>query len=279
MNYPKIAAAELLETHGDRLFVYCLSMLRSRETAQTALRDTLLAAPAGATRSRLYSLARAACGQHRAIPAADADEAPVCLGRNDADNRLVAWNAAMSLEPAEFEALELGTRHEVDLGQVLGLPAGEAQALLTRATLNLERALGAEVLARRGHPCPDRAEVLAGWSGTMTPELRDRVLAHATGGCGPAAAGRPSAGRARAAAALRHPAALPGWPPDQSGDRRDRRGRLGRGHHVGLRPGRVVAPGPRGPRGHAHHDGGHGDRDGAAGGWPGFGGLRPGRVG
>jgi hypothetical protein len=181
MNYPRIAAAELLETHGDRLFLYCWSMLRSRETAQAALRDTLLAAPAGATGSRLYLLARAACGQYRAVPAADADEAPVCLGRNDADNRLVAWNAAMSLEPAEFEALELGTRHEVDLGQVLGLPAGEAQALLTRATLNLESALGAEVLARRGHPCPDRAGVLAGWSGTMTPQLRDRVLEHAAG--------------------------------------------------------------------------------------------------
>jgi hypothetical protein len=181
MNYPRIAAAELVETHADRLFLYCWSMLRSRETAQTALRDALLAAPADATGSRLYSLARATCGQHRAVPAADADEAPACLGRNDADNRLVAWNAAMSLEPAEFEALELGTRHEVDLGQVLGLPAGEAQALLTRAKLNLERALGAEVLARRGHPCPDRAEVLAGWSGTMTPRLRGRVLEHAAG--------------------------------------------------------------------------------------------------
>lgn len=88
MNYPRIASAELLETHGDRLFLYCWSMLRSRETAQAALRDTLLAAPAGATGSRLYSLARAACGQHRAVPAADADEAPVCRGRNDADNRL-----------------------------------------------------------------------------------------------------------------------------------------------------------------------------------------------
>src|SRR6266480_5058625 len=179
MNYPQIAAAELLETYADRLFLYCWSMLRSRETAQIALRDTLLAAPADAAAARLYSLARAECGRHRAVPAADADEAPVCLGRNDADNRLVAWNAAMSLEPAEFEALELVTRHEVDLGQVLGLPAGEAQALLTRAKLNLERALGAEVLARRGHPCPDRAEVLAGWSGTMTPHLRDRVLEHA----------------------------------------------------------------------------------------------------
>jgi hypothetical protein len=179
MNYPQIAAAELLETHADRLFLYCWSMLRSRETAQIALRDTLLAASADAEGSRLYSLARAECGQHHPAPAADADEAPVCLGRNDADNRLVAWNAAMSLEPAEFEALELDTRHEVDLGQVLGLPAGQVQELLAGARRNLERALGAEVLARRGHPCPDRAEVLAGWSGTMTPELRDRVLDHA----------------------------------------------------------------------------------------------------
>src|SRR6266699_1061941 len=181
MNYPQIAAAELLETYADRLFLYCWSMLRSRETAQIALRDTLLAAPADAAGARLYSLARAECGRHRPVPATDADEAPVCLGRNDADNRLVAWNAAMSLDPAEFEALELSARHTVDLGQVLGLPADQAQALLARARQNLERALGAEVLARRGHPCPDRAEVLAGWSGTMTPELRDRVLAHAAG--------------------------------------------------------------------------------------------------
>ena len=181
MNYPQIAAAELLETHADRLFLYCWSRLRSRESAQTALRDTLLAAPAGASGSQLYSIARATCGRHRAVSAADADEAPGCLGRTDADNRLMAWNAAMSLEPAEFEALELATRHEVDPGQVLGLAAGETQALLTRAQLNLERALGAEVLARRGHPCPDRAAVLAGWSGTMTPELRGRVLEHAAG--------------------------------------------------------------------------------------------------
>ncbi len=181
MNYPESAAAELIETHADRLFLYCWSMLRSRESAQIALRDTLLAAPADVTGSRLYSLARAECGQRRPVPAADADEAPVCLGRNDAGHRLMAWNAAMSLDPAEFEALELHTRHEVDPGQVLGLRAKQVQALLARAKQSLERNLGAEILARRGHPCPDRAEVLAGWSGTMTPELRDRVLDHAAG--------------------------------------------------------------------------------------------------
>lgn len=77
MNYPQIAAAELLDNQADRLFLYCWSVLRSRESAQIALRDTLLAPPAGASGSRLYSLARAECGRHRSVPAADADEAPV----------------------------------------------------------------------------------------------------------------------------------------------------------------------------------------------------------
>src|SRR6266702_1597232 len=57
---------------------------------------------------------------------------------------------ATSLGAGEFEALELACRHYVDLGQVLGLPAGEAEDLLDRARQNLERALGAEVLAGRG---------------------------------------------------------------------------------------------------------------------------------
>jgi hypothetical protein len=184
MNYPEIAAADLLDTVADQLFRYCWSLLRSRETAQIALRDTLRAAtarPAGADMpgSRLYALARAECARHPVVPSSDADEAPACLGPNDSDPRVVAWNAALSLDPAEFEALELAIRHDVDLAQVLGLPDGEAQALLARARQNLERALVAEMLARRGHACPDRAEVLAGWTGTMTPRIRDRILEHA----------------------------------------------------------------------------------------------------
>ena len=127
MNYPKMAAAELLDTYGDRLFCYCWSMLRSREMAQIALRDTLLAARAhiarltgpgdpGSFAPWLYSLARAECRQQVAVPAAGADEAPGQGDRDDADSRLMAWRAAMSLEAGEFEALELASRHDVDPG-------------------------------------------------------------------------------------------------------------------------------------------------------------------
>ena len=189
------AIAELFDAYGDRLFRYCWSMLRNREIAQVALRDTLLAAQAHIARLAdpeslgpwLYSLARAECRRRRAAPAAEADEEPVRPGQRDADSRLMAWNAVMSMEAAEFEALDLACRHDVDLALVLGLPAEEAQAVLDGARQSLERALGAEILVSRGHACPDRAEVLAGCTDTMTAAVRERVLEHASGCavCGP----------------------------------------------------------------------------------------------
>src|SRR5690348_14041424 len=134
------ALAELFDAYGDRLFRYCWGMLRSRSRAQVALRDTLLVAQAHIARLAdpedpaslapwLYSLARAECRRHQPVPPADADESPARLGLAAADARLVSWNAAMSLTDAEFEALDLACRHYVDLAQVLGLPAGEADDL------------------------------------------------------------------------------------------------------------------------------------------------------
>jgi len=56
MNDPQIAAtlragspaalAELFDAYGDRLFRYCWCLLRNREIAQIALRDTLVVAEA-----------------------------------------------------------------------------------------------------------------------------------------------------------------------------------------------------------------------------------------
>jgi DNA-directed RNA polymerase specialized sigma24 family protein len=206
MNDPRLAAAlltsspdalaELFDAYGDRLFRYCWSMLRSRELAQVALRDALLVAQAHIARLAdpedptslgpwLYSLARAECRRHQAVPPADADESPARLGLPAADARLMSWNAAMSLEAAEFEALDLACRHYVDLGQVLGLPAAAAEDLLDRARQHLERALGTEILAGRGPGCPDLDALLAEVS--LTAEVRERVLEHADRceACGP----------------------------------------------------------------------------------------------
>ncbi len=188
------ALADLFDAYGDRLFRYCWGMLRSREIALAALRDTFSVAIANIARLAdaellepwLYSLARAECRRRR--PVAQADEPPARPSQPDAEARLVAWNAALSLAPAEREVLDLACRHEADLSLVLGLPPLDVRTLLSGARLSLQQALGTEILISTGsHDCPDRAEVLRGWTGTVTPELRERVLQHAAGCqvCGP----------------------------------------------------------------------------------------------
>ena len=227
MNDPQIAAAlrmsspgalaELFDAYGDRLFRYCWCMLRNREIAQIALRDTMVVAQAHIARLAdpeslgpwLYSLARAECGRRRAVPPADADEPPARPSQHDADSRLLAWNAVMSMDADELEALELACRHDVDLGLVLGLTAEAASALLDRARLSLERALGAQILVSRGHACPERAEVMTGWAGVMTVQMRERVLQHA-GACQACRPNRPrNVSAARVFALLPAPALSP----------------------------------------------------------------------
>src|SRR5260370_44434 len=174
MNDPQIAAAlrarspgalaELFDAYGDRLFRYCWCLLRNREIAQIALRDTLVVAEAHIARLAdpqslgpwLYSLARAECRRRRAVRAAEADEPPARPSQRDADSRLMAWNAVMSLEADELEVLDLACRHDVDLGLVLSLTAEDAQALLDRARRSLERALGPGAAASlaRGRRAP-----------------------------------------------------------------------------------------------------------------------------
>jgi DNA-directed RNA polymerase specialized sigma24 family protein len=206
MNDPEIAAAlrasepnalaGLFDTYADRLFRFCWFLLRNRDIAHIALRDTLVVAAAHidllpdpeSLSSWLYALARAECRRRRPVPAAEADEPPARPSQPDADSRLLTWNAVTCMDPAAAEVLELACRHDVALGMVLGVSDPDARGLLGQARQDLARALGAEiVVSRASHACPDRAEVLRGWTGTMTGELRERVLRHAASCpvCGP----------------------------------------------------------------------------------------------
>jgi len=190
------ALPALFDAYGDQLFRYGWFMLRNRDVALIALRDTLVVAQAHVGRladprkldSWLYALAHSECRRRRPVPASDSDEPPTRPSQPDADSRLMAWNAVTSMDAVEMEVLDLACRHDVDLGLVLGVSGPDARALLDRARQDLERALGAEILVSRGsHACPDRVEVMRGWAGTVTPELRERVLRHAAGCpvCGP----------------------------------------------------------------------------------------------
>jgi hypothetical protein len=71
----------------------------------------------------------------------------------------------------------------VDVAAVVGTTVPEAEALLASAEEGLSRSLGAQLVVRRtGFDCAGLTAALRGGRpGTMTPQIRDRVLAHATG--------------------------------------------------------------------------------------------------
>ncbi|MEV5327199.1 sigma-70 family RNA polymerase sigma factor [Nonomuraea sp. NPDC052634] len=188
------AIAALYDAYAESVYRYCWSLLLSAESAQVALRDTLIAAEAHAgaladpdrLRTWLLALARAECLRRRAAESPDAGEslaeAPQLDDPADADLRVMAWHAVRGLPAPEREVLELVHRHRLpgpELAQVLSLPVRQVELLHERARESLGDAITAEVLARKGpYDCPRRARILSGFSGELTAEMREHLVRH-----------------------------------------------------------------------------------------------------
>src|SRR5690606_39696012 len=72
--------------------------------------------------------------------------------------------------------LELPAR---EVGEALGICVAHAHARLARARTQLERALGALLVARTGTgDCPELAGLLKGWDGELTALVRKRLSRH-----------------------------------------------------------------------------------------------------
>ena len=99
--------------------------------------------------------------------------------RRAAELRRLVRAALDGLNPAEREVIELGLRHDLqgaDLAAVLGVPRNQAHDLASRARGQLEKALGALLVARTGRrACPDLDLLLDGWDGRLTAPTRKRV--------------------------------------------------------------------------------------------------------
>ncbi|MEU0564536.1 sigma factor-like helix-turn-helix DNA-binding protein [Nonomuraea sp. NPDC005983] len=191
------ALAALYDAYAESIYRYCWSLLMSADSAQVALRDTLIAAEAhagalsdpGRLRAWLYALARAECLRRRMATPPGADEAlaeaPVLDDPADADLRVMAWNATRSLAPADREVLELSAGHELstaELAAVLGVPPRQVETAQEEARERLREAVAAEILARKGpYDCPRRARILSGFSGELTPEMRQQLVRHLRG--------------------------------------------------------------------------------------------------
>jgi Viral BACON domain len=102
-----------------------------------------------------------------------------------ADLRELVWNAAAWLSERDRALLDLHLRHGLEgaeLGAAMGIPTGHADMLLGRLQDQVERSLGALLVARLGgRDCPDLGRLLAGWDGRFSPLIRTGVAGHVDG--------------------------------------------------------------------------------------------------
>ncbi|MBQ1075907.1 sigma-70 family RNA polymerase sigma factor [Micromonospora sp. C31] len=186
--------------YADRLYTYARTMLRDPEAAADAVHDAFLIAgqrigqlrEPDRLRSWLYAIVRTEClrqlrDRSRCLPLEEAGE-PVAdvadpgTGVNAQQVRALVHAALAALNPGDREVVHLAIRHDLssaDIGAALGVPANHAHARLSRARSQLERALGALLVARAGaRDCPALADLIDGWQGRLTPTLRKRVSRH-----------------------------------------------------------------------------------------------------
>jgi RNA polymerase sigma factor (sigma-70 family) len=192
--------AEAYDRYAAPLYAYCCSMLREPADAADAVQDTFLIAAAklralrdpGKLRPWLYAVARNECLRRlraanatSALDAAQDVPAPsVAPGRekDQVDLQELVRDAIDGLNPGDRDVIELSLGHELegdDLADALGVSRNHAHALLSRARGQLERSLGALIVARTGRAaCAGLDAVLTGWDGQLTALMRKRISRH-----------------------------------------------------------------------------------------------------
>jgi RNA polymerase sigma factor (sigma-70 family) len=192
--------AAAYDSYAAALHAYCRSLLAEPADAADAVQDTFLitAAKVGSLRDPdrlrpwLYAVARNECyrrlrGRTQLASLDEAGDVSDTLtdassGASRAELRELVAAAIAGLNPGDREVITLNLRHEVegqDLADTLGVSLNQAHALASRARGQLERSLGALLVARTGREaCAELDAMLAGWDGTLTVLLRKRVSRH-----------------------------------------------------------------------------------------------------
>src|SRR5215831_11366822 len=192
--------AEAYDRYADPLYKYCRSMLSGPADAADAVQDTFVIAASRLAglreperlRAWLYAVARNECLRilRAKKPTSALEEAPdVTYGAADvgedaerAKLRTLLRDAVGGLNPAEREVIELQLRQGLEpaeVAAVLGVSAGRAHSLVTRARNQLEACLGVLLVGRAGREeCGRLASMLTGWDGRLIVSLRKRVGRH-----------------------------------------------------------------------------------------------------
>ena len=192
--------AQAYDRYALPLYSYCRSLLREPADAADAVQDTFLIATSklgglrdpGKLRSWLYAVARNECYRRVRAGAATsaldeagdmtAESVDVASAVEQAEVRQFVRDAIAGLNPSERDVIELSLVQGLDgdeLADALGVSRNHAHALVSRARSQLERSLGALLVARTGREaCAALDALLAGWDGQMTVLMRKRVGRH-----------------------------------------------------------------------------------------------------
>jgi len=192
--------AEAYDRYATPLFSYCRALLHEPADAADAVQDTFLVATAklrdlrdpSRLRPWLYAVARNECFRRlRAGKALSALDEAADLPAASADIGATAEQAELSqliraamdgLNPGDRDVIELSLVQELEgdeLAAALGVSRNHAHALLSRARSQLERSLGALIVARTGRDaCASLDAMLAGWDGRLTVLMRKRISRH-----------------------------------------------------------------------------------------------------
>jgi DNA-directed RNA polymerase specialized sigma24 family protein len=163
----RLAAGQIYDIYGTRLYAYCHELLGDHKLAGDALRDTFIVAANRVRELRnpealgpwLYALARNECDR-----VGISEEVPEDAGaavRGDRLSRLALDCYAMQA-PEVREVLDLAFRHRLvdsDLALVFGVPEAEAVDLINNGQAEMENTLMMVLSARTGDPkCAEAAD-------------------------------------------------------------------------------------------------------------------------
>ncbi len=195
------AFATIYDRYADRLHDFCFSVLRDRDGAADAMQDTFVIASQrlgqlrdpSKLRSWLFAIARNeslryARARTRAQPTENVG-ADLAAEHADPEQAVTAgaaqqvvWEAAAGLSDRDRVLLDLHVRQGLDgqdLADAVGVTPSHAYVLVNRLKTQVERSIGALLVARQGsRDCEELQSILARWDGTFSPLIRKRVARH-----------------------------------------------------------------------------------------------------
>jgi RNA polymerase sigma factor (sigma-70 family) len=204
------AFAAIYDRYADRLHDFCWGLLRDRDEAADATQDAFVVAAERLGQLRdperlrpwLYAVARSQAlrrlrARSRVAPEEEMTDLPDPApgpeqSAERADLSQLVWEAAGGLSPRDRALLDLHLRHGLEgaeLGQAMNIEPGHAYVLLSRLRDQVERSLGAFLVARLGRDdCAELSSILSDWDGRFSPLIRKRVARHVDTCevCGPA---------------------------------------------------------------------------------------------